>query len=289
MAGMKDILEGKPMRSPLHPALVHLPIALFPISVLLDVASWIFAERTGSNDLVRAAFGCVAAGLVSGLIAAVVGLVDYTDIRDDHPAKKTATLHMILNVIALGLFGAGLGLRYGQLDADRTATLPLLVSLAGLAVLSYSGYLGGHLVYADGIGVGRHRRRTPTPESTIVVPRSGKTESVPVADDAALAEGQTLRVEVGGVVMTVARVQGALHAFQEFCTHRYGPLSEGALRGCEIVCPWHNSRFDVRNGQVTAGPAKVPLKIFRVESRSGKIWVEVPPPPAALKKESGAR
>src|SRR5690606_26339498 len=104
----------------------------------------------------------------------------------------------------------------------------------------------------EGVGVGRHRRHTPTPGRTLV---AGASETgVAVADDASLGEGGTLRVEVGGVIVTIARVDGALHAFQEFCPHRYGPLSEGALQGCEVICPWHNSRFDVRTGKVTQGP-----------------------------------
>src|SRR5688500_4855730 len=130
MPALKEILQGKPARMPLHAVLVHLPIALFPISVLLDVGSLMFS---GPDGLVRGAFGCIIGGLVSGLVAGVVGMVDYTDIRDDHPAKKTATLHMVLNLAALGLFGAGAGLRYAELDAEKTAALPLILSFIALA------------------------------------------------------------------------------------------------------------------------------------------------------------
>jgi nitrite reductase/ring-hydroxylating ferredoxin subunit/uncharacterized membrane protein len=272
MAPLKDLLEGKPWRSPLHPALVHLPIALFPISVLLDLVSWMI---TGNDGLVRAAFGCIVGGLITGLLAGVVGMVDYTDIREDHPAKKTATLHMVLNLVALGLFGAGAGLRVTALEAEKTAALPLLVSIVALLLLSYGGYLGGRLVYDDGIGVGRHRRRTRSPESTTVVTPSQDGGAIPVADASALGEGETLRVDVAGVIVMVARVEGALYAVQDFCTHRYGPLSEGALQGCEVVCPWHNSRFDLCTGKVTHGPATVDLRTFRVETRDGKIWLTV--------------
>jgi nitrite reductase/ring-hydroxylating ferredoxin subunit len=73
----------------------------------------------------------------------------------------------------------------------------------------------------------------------------------------------------------IARCGGRLYAVQEFCTHRFGPLSEGALRGCEVVCPWHKSRFDLRTGKVTEGPAKVELRTWHVEARDGRIWVDV--------------
>lgn len=264
------------MRSPLHPALVHLPIALFPASFLFDVASWIFAGSSVSEGLVGGAFLCVTGGIATGLLAAVFGMVDYSDIRADHPAKRTAALHMVLNVVALVLYGVSAALRYGTLTAEKTAAVPLVVAVAGLVVLAYSGYLGGHLVYSDGIGVGRHRRSSETPKATIALPATSRGREVEVADESALDERATLRVKVGKVVMTIARVDGTLYAFQEFCTHRYGPLSEGALCGNEVVCPWHNSRFDVRTGKVTGGPAKVDLRTFRVTSRGGKIWAEVP-------------
>jgi nitrite reductase/ring-hydroxylating ferredoxin subunit/uncharacterized membrane protein len=271
MPGAKDWLEGKPLRSPLHPAVVHLPIALFPLSVLLDLASRAFAQP----DLTRAALACLIGGIATGLVAGVLGMVDYTDIRNDHPAKRTATAHMVLNLVALGIFAGSVGLRWSERDAPETATLPLVLSIAALLLLGYSGYLGGHLVYSDGIAVGRHRRRTATPEATITVSAAPSGRAVAVADATTLAEGETLRVDVGGVIVTIARVAGGVHAFQEFCTHRYGPLSDGVLRGCEVECPWHRSRFDIRTGKVTHGPAKVDLRTFRAEIRDGKIWVTV--------------
>ena len=216
-------------------------------------------------------------GLASGLLAAVFGLIDYATIRTDHHAKKTATRHMIFNVIAIALFAVSAALRASALDTVRTAPLPFALSALGVALLAYAGYLGGHLVYSEGVGVGRHRRETPLPHSTITI-ASGGQPLVPVADANLLCEGGTLRVDVDGTVLVIARVAGEVYAFQEYCTHRYGPLSEGALKNCEVLCPWHGSRFDVRTGKVTGGPAKVDLRTFRVEIRDGKIWIEPPPP-----------
>lgn len=278
MTALKDILEGKPVRSPLHPALVHLPIALFPLSVLLDLASWVWPRPEW--QLVPAAFVSLVAGIVTGLLAAVAGVVDYTEIRADHPAKRKATVHMVLNVAAIGLFALGAGLRFGDLQEISTPGAPLLVSLIGLAILSYSGYLGGHLVYNEGIAVGRHRRATRLPATTIkATEREGAYLAVAAEDT--LPEGGTLRVDAEGTVVTLTRAEGQLHAFQEFCPHRYGPLSEGEVVGCEIVCPWHRSRFDVRTGEVTQGPAKVGLRTFGVQVRDGRIWVEMPVTPPA--------
>jgi nitrite reductase/ring-hydroxylating ferredoxin subunit/uncharacterized membrane protein len=275
MTSAKDVMEGKPVRSPLHPALVHLPIGLLPLSVLLDLASYVWPEP--ELHLVRGATISVAAGIATALLAAAFGFVDYTEIRDDHPAKKPATRHMILNLVAVGIFALSLGLRVGAWEAVRTPVLPLLLSLVGLGLLGYSGYLGGHLVYNDGIGVGRHRRARRLPRQTVLV-KGEPGAAVVVGDAQSLKDGETLRVDANGVILAIARAEGSLYAVQEFCTHRYGALSEGDIVGCEVICPWHRSRFDLRTGEVTEGPAKEALRTFPLEVRDGRIWLTLPPP-----------
>jgi len=277
---LKDFLEGKPLRHPLHPMLVHFPIGLFLLSLLLDLASLAFPPVP---DLVRDSFYAMLLGVITALIAAVPGFVDYTDIRSDHPAKRTATSHLTLNLIVVALYGINLGMRSSLLVDPKIQTVPLILSLVGVALLSVSGYLGGRLVYDEGIGVGRHKRRTPTPESTLhfspatpanlALNENSDVIFVPIPEADRLGERETLRVEIHGQVITIAKIDKNFYAFQEFCTHRYGPLSEGGFQGFNVQCPWHNSCFDVRTGKVTQGPAKVDLKSFKVETRDGKICV----------------
>src|SRR6266436_7374425 len=161
---LKDFLEGKPLRHPLHPMLVHFPIGLFILSFILDLASLAFPSVP---NLVRDSFYAMLVGTITALIAAVPGFVDYTDIRSDHPAKRTATAHMTLNLIVVALYGINLGVRSSSLVDPKISFGPLILSLVGVALLSVSGYLGGRLVYDEGISVGRHKRRTPTPEDTL--------------------------------------------------------------------------------------------------------------------------
>jgi uncharacterized membrane protein/nitrite reductase/ring-hydroxylating ferredoxin subunit len=275
---LKDLLEGKPLRHPIHPILVHFPIGLFILSFILDLLSLIFPSVP---NLVRDAFYSMLVGIITALIAAVPGFVDYTDIRTDHPGKRTATAHLLLNLVVVALYGINLGVRSSTIDQFKTPLMPLVLSLIGVALLFLSGYLGGRLVYDDGIAVGRHNRRTPTPETTLHLriadaAKEGDVSFLPIPGAEQLGNDETLRVEIDGQAMTIAKVENRLFAFQEFCTHRFGPLSEGTFHGFDVQCPWHKSCFDVRTGKVTNGPAKVDLKTFRVETRDGKICVGLP-------------
>src|SRR5438552_1594995 len=170
---LKDFLEGKPFRHPLHPMLVHFPIGLFILSLLLDLGS--FAFRSTPN-LVRDAFYAMLLGIIAALIAAVPGFVDYTDIRSDHPGKRTATAHLTLNLIVVGLYGINLGVRSSSLADPRISIGALILSLVGIALLSASGYLGGRLVYDEGIGVGRHKRRSSTPDDKLHLATAGNND-----------------------------------------------------------------------------------------------------------------
>src|SRR5207302_789918 len=161
-----SLLQGGTIRHPLHPLLVHFPIGLFLFSFVLDVAS--FAAKPASF-FVRGAFYSMLFGLVMAALAAIPGIVDWTDIRADHPAKKTATTHALLNVAALVLYIANAWIRSQSLSALHIGSLPFLLSLGGVVLLSISGYLGGAMIYDEGISVGRHRRQSRTPMRTIKV------------------------------------------------------------------------------------------------------------------------
>ena len=267
---LKSFLQGKPFGHPLHPALVHFPIGLFILSLIIDLGSYV----ADLSSLVRASGYAMAFGLGGALLAALAGFADWSDIRLDHPAKKTANTHMLLNLSATALFGVNLFLRAGQLDANRTPLFNLLLSFAGVGILLVSGYLGGRMVYDDGIGAGRHRRATRTPRRTIDVSmfeRQDGQVAVCNADD--LRDGETLRLDWNGTIIAMVRKGEKVYAFQEFCTHRYGPLSEGKLYDHQVECPWHRSCFDIRTGKVVEGPAKIDLKTYPAAIRNGKIYL----------------
>lgn len=79
-----------------------------------------------------------------------------------------------------------------------------------------------------------------------------------------LPPGQLGLVTLDGEEIAVYNIDGVFYATHNECTHAFGPLNEGELEGNGIVCPWHDSCFDVRDGSVIRGPADEALRTYRV-------------------------
>jgi uncharacterized membrane protein len=136
---------------PIHPMLVHYPIALWTTSVITDVI--FYFHRNSSLALISKFL--IAAGIVGALLAAVPGLIDWLTITDP-VVKKTGNLHLILNVSALLLFGVSLYLRmknYGAPAVGFHLKVPFVVSVAGWVDMAIAASLGGKLVYKYRMGV----------------------------------------------------------------------------------------------------------------------------------------
>jgi nitrite reductase (NADH) small subunit len=88
---------------------------------------------------------------------------------------------------------------------------------------------------------------------------------IPVARLGDLDERGRAVVRVGGESVALVRVDGRLHALQDACPHRGGPLSEGDLSGCLLYCPLHAWAFDVRTGSSPTHPgARVRIYAVRI-------------------------
>ncbi len=101
------------------------------------------------------------------------------------------------------------------------------------------------------------------------------TEFVTVATTDEVKPGESLVVEIGRHWVGVFNVDGEYYAIRDVCTHDDGPLADGRVIGCEIECPRHGARFDLRTGEVTAPPALVPVPTYAVRVEGDAIQVEV--------------
>ncbi len=85
--------------------------------------------------------------------------------------------------------------------------------------------------------------------------------------------GKIHLVSVDDEDVAVCNLGGTYYAFHNACTHAEGPLNEGSLDGSSVVCPWHDSVFDVTSGAVLRGPAEDPVRTYRVtvEGEIGRV------------------
>jgi nitrite reductase/ring-hydroxylating ferredoxin subunit len=91
-----------------------------------------------------------------------------------------------------------------------------------------------------------------------------------------IASGQAKLVEVGGHKIALFNIDGTFYAIADTCTHQGGPLSEGAVEGSEVTCPWHGARFDIRTGAALGPPATKGVRTYAVKVEGSDIKVAIP-------------
>jgi nitrite reductase/ring-hydroxylating ferredoxin subunit len=93
-----------------------------------------------------------------------------------------------------------------------------------------------------------------------------------------LAEGDVLGVQAHGKPIALYRVEGEVYATHDICSHEHAHLSEGYLDGCEIECPLHQARFDIRTGKATCRPATEAIAVYPIQIVGKDIFVRLPLP-----------
>jgi uncharacterized membrane protein len=138
-----------PYGHPFHPIAVTIPIGAWTSALVFDVGA-LFVQPPGFLE--AGATWLIAIGVVGGLLAAVLGLMDFLRLHKGDPAFRVATFHLVLNVFVLVCWAVSFYLRYyGEFADSRSWTVASDVVL--LAVLGVSGYLGGTLAYRYGVRV----------------------------------------------------------------------------------------------------------------------------------------
>ena len=130
-----DELRGRSLGHALHPLLTDLPLGLWFSAIVLDL--------TG-NRHADAARRLVGTGVVLAAPTALSGLADWSGLRSIE-SSRVGALHGNLNAIAALVFGTSWILRGRGKRGAGVAT-----ALAGGAIVSVSGYLGGHLTLRRG-------------------------------------------------------------------------------------------------------------------------------------------
>ena len=98
----------------------------------------------------------------------------------------------------------------------------------------------------------------------------------PVAE---IPVGEVRRVPCAPPV-AIFNVDGDFYAVDDTCTHQDTSLSDGWLEGCEIECPLHSSRFDLRTGKPNQPPATRALRTHEVRIVDGIVYLSMSEAPA---------
>jgi nitrite reductase/ring-hydroxylating ferredoxin subunit/uncharacterized membrane protein len=246
----KNFLHGTWIGHPLHVILTDVPIGAWTTAIVFDALDSMDTRR----QYRAAADTAVTLGLVGAVGAAAAGVTDWQDI--DPPARRIGLVHGLLNVASVALFGCSLlARRRGSRATGRS------LAALGYAVSVAAARLGGNLVYGQRIGVDH------------TVSENLPDEFTPIFSESDLEDGKPVRAEHNGTPILLVRRGSQIYALAETCSHLGGPLSEGKLDGDVIQCPWHGSRFSLRDGHVVDGPAVHPQPCLQARIQNGQIEV----------------
>lgn len=133
---------------PLHPMLIVYPLGLLSTAVIFDLlAMW-----TNNAFFPVVSYWMITAGLIGGLLAAVIGFAEWLAIPGDSRAKSVGLYHGLGNLVIVLLFAGSWWLRTG-VQNNVPSTTAFLLSLIGFGLALVTGWLGGELVYRLGVGV----------------------------------------------------------------------------------------------------------------------------------------
>jgi uncharacterized membrane protein len=125
--------------------LVAFPIGLWMFALICDIG----ALAGGAPGWAVVALYSTIGGIAGAILAAIPGVVDYFSI-DEKEMKRIATWHLGVNLAAVMVFAVSTWVR---LRLEVSGVLPLMLSLCGVAVIGWGGWLGGEMVYVKGMAV----------------------------------------------------------------------------------------------------------------------------------------
>jgi nitrite reductase/ring-hydroxylating ferredoxin subunit/uncharacterized membrane protein len=245
---------------------VSFPIAFYTGTFVFDAITL----ASDHADFDHIALFLNIAAVLTAVAAAVPGIIDYKyTVPPESSAKKRATKHALLNTSALVIFAVVLYLRH---DNDPPLWLIAGLEVVALAAMFTAGWMGGTLVHRNQIGIDIRYADAGKWKEKYVNVGEGPIE-VAQADELKLNQMQLIHVD--GKRIAIGKTEAGYVAFDDRCCHKGGSLAAGVMI-CETVqCPWHGSQFNVRTGDVLAGPAKDNIKTYQVTEKEGKLFLQL--------------
>lgn len=249
---LRDVLHGVPIGHPVHPVAVQVPIGAWLSAGILDLVP-------GQE---RAARVLIGAGVVSALPAVLSGYADWSQLHEQQ--QRVGLVHAAANTLATSCYVVSLVNRFRGRKIRGKAW-----GLAGLGIVGIGGILGGHLAYRQASGANHVED----------VPHRVPPGWHEIAGLDELGEGRLEQRMLGEVPLLVFRRGDRVEVMAGLCSHLSGPLHEGSVIGGDdpcVVCPWHQSTFKLRTGEVVHGPATSPQPKFQTRIVAGAVQVCLP-------------
>lgn len=168
---------------PIHPMLVTIPIGLWIFSLVCDfIARGAAAPETWQ----AAAMYSMVGGILGALAAAVFGLTDLLSLPSG--PKATAVKHMSLNLVIIVLYLINAWTRH---SGAASPAMSLALSIIAILLLLVSGWLGGKMVYVEGVAVHTEDAGAAASNTWRAESKSGWTGTGALRPDRAMAADST--------------------------------------------------------------------------------------------------
>ncbi len=129
-----------------HPIMTHYAMTLFPVAVGIDAAAWL----TDNSQLERLGRVVMPVATATAGVTAASGLMAEQQVRGSKRAEAMLSQHRSINLVA---GGAMVAMSAYRISRRRPAWGYILAGVGVFGALAYSGYLGGRMVYGEGMGV----------------------------------------------------------------------------------------------------------------------------------------
>src|SRR3569623_47505 len=93
-----------------------------------------------------------------------------------------------------------------------------------------------------------------------------------------VSEDLPFQAEIDDFAYAVFQVGDQYYVTADECTHGPGLMSDGYAEGCEVECPFHQGRFDLRTGAPPSPPCEIALRVWTPVVRDGGIFIDVDMP-----------
>jgi uncharacterized membrane protein len=143
------LIRGLPGH-PLHPPLTDATIGAYTFAAVAALAD---VTGISNNAATQAWWLALLFGLIVTAFTAATGLVDWLGIERGTPLWRTATSHMVAMLSATVFFLAALLIGHANFRRGDVTTGPFVLTIAGFAVLTLGGWLGGAIVFVHGMRV----------------------------------------------------------------------------------------------------------------------------------------